>query len=373
MRFIIFLSIVLGIWLAQHLYVGWRLSSLSLFAEGSARKALWIGLGVAFVSYPLSRFTAAWGWNHVSRVVEYCGAVWMGVVFLLLVTFFVTDLATLFGFVFKSRLGTIRTAAAAIAVTAALIAWVTAALPPRVLEFELEFDGLSAAIDGTKIVQVSDVHLGSLVGQRRWNTILARVATHNADIVVVTGDLVDGDVREVEPMLDDLRRLTAPLGVFAVLGNHEFYAGAAASRQLMLDAGWRVLDYQAVEVRPGLVIVGVPDRRAERQTGQESSIEMEQVWQQILPEATTILLQHSPGGEKQAAEAGVDLMLNGHTHGGQIWPFGLLVMTSYRNYAGVYHVGEMTQIVSRGAGHWGPPMRLFAPSDIVAITLRTAE
>jgi predicted MPP superfamily phosphohydrolase len=173
-------------------------------------------------------------------------------------------------------------------------------------------------------------------------------------------------------MVPQLRTLTAPRGVFAVLGNHEYYAGRDRSRRLLRDAGFTVLDNMAVEVAPGLHVAGIPDYRGSNQTG-SSEADLDRALAAIEPNAAVILLQHAPERERAAAGAGVDLMLNGHTHGGQIWPFHYLVRRAYPNIAGVYRVGEMTQIISRGSGQWGPPMRLFAPAEIIHITLRTAE
>jgi predicted MPP superfamily phosphohydrolase len=172
----------------------------------------------------------------------------------------------------------------------------------------------------------------------------------------------------VEPLLPELRELTAPLGVFAVLGNHEYYAGPDRSREVLQHAGWTVLDNRAVEVAPGVVIAGVPDARGAAQTGAEPA-DLGATLDGVDPAAAIVLLQHSPGDEQAAADAGVDLMLNGHTHGGQIWPFHHLVALAYPKYAGVHRVGGMTQVVSRGAGYWGPPMRLLAPADVVLVTL----
>jgi predicted MPP superfamily phosphohydrolase len=127
-----------------------------------------------------------------------------------------------------------------------------------------------------------------------------------------------------------------------------------------------------VELEPCLFVAGVPDARGSQQTG-TSEADLGEALAQVGKGAAIVLLQHSPEGESVAANAGVDLMLNGHTHGGQIWPFNFLVKRSYPHIAGTYRVGEMTQVVSRGAGQWGPPMRLFAPAEIIFITLRSPE
>jgi len=189
------------------------------------------------------------------------------------------------------------------------------------------------------------------------------------DIVVVDGDLVDGNVREVEPLLPVLTSLRAPLGVWAVTGNHEWYAGIDRSLQLFKDAGYTVLRDRWAVVAPGLVFAGVDDLTARRQFGlSDHPVEKALAGR---PAGATILLSHSPLKAEAAAAAGAGLMLSGHTHDGQIWPFGYLVRFVYPLLGGRYEVNGMTAIVCRGTGTWGPRMRLWLPSEIVRITLRT--
>jgi predicted MPP superfamily phosphohydrolase len=238
------------------------------------------------------------------------------------------------------------------------------------VEVEVMVPGLPADADGLTVVQISDVHLGTLRGRALLDTVLRRVGELDPDVVAITGDLIDGDAGVVERLLPGLERLRAPLGVFAVLGNHEYYAGRERSRKLLADAGYTVLDNASAEVAPGVFVAGVPDPRGSAQTG-EAEADLPAALAGLDPAAAVVLLLHSPEMEAAAAAAGVDVMLNGHTHGGQIWPFHLLVKRAYPSLAGVYGHGSMTQVVSRGAGTWGPPMRLLAPSDVVRLTLRS--
>ena len=222
-----------------------------------------------------------------------------------------------------------------------------------------------------RLLVISDIHLGSLIGKRRLLALIDRVESLRPDIVAITGDLVDADAGLVEALVPQLKTLTAPLGVYAVLGNHEMYAGVERSTALMRNAGYTVLDSTAVEAAPGLWIVGIPDVRGSRQTGRPP-VELDQALTEA-GEGAIILLQHAPENHEVAAEAGVGLMLDGHTHGAQIWPAHYLVSRAFPHLAGTYRVGDMTQVISRGAGQWGPPMRLFARSEIIRITLRSPE
>jgi hypothetical protein len=300
---------------------------------------------------------------------EYGGGVWMGTLMLLLFAFLAVDLVTIFGLLLKPHLPLLRGGAAGVALVLAAVAWIGGFIAPRTVELEVELPGLPAAADGTVLVQLSDLHLGSVIGARKLESVIRHIEDMDPDIVAITGDLVDADAGLVERLVPQLRTLTAPLGVYAVLGNHEYYAGPERSRALLHDAGFRVLDNTSVEVAPGLWLCGVPDDRGSRQVGTPEA---------DLPRALAstgeggvILLQHSPGDEATSAASGVGLMLNGHTHGGQIWPFHYLVRREFPHMAGVRTIDGMTQVVSRGAGYWGPPMRLFAPAEIYRIVLRT--
>ena len=369
MRFLVFFSTVLGIWLLFHLYVGWRLWSLPLFEGRTGHSALLIGLALGYIAYPLGRILYHHGLPRFGTVLEYAGGLWMGFVVLLFCAFAVVDLVTLFGFVLKPWVTPMRTVAVVAALVLAVVAWIAGLARPRTVELEVELPNLPAAADGLVIAHLSDLHLGSLIGERRLLSVIEQIAAMKPDLVAITGDLVDGDAGTVETLVPQLKTLAAPLGVFAILGNHEIYAGADRCHALMRDSGFVVLDSAAVEIIPGVWIAGVPDSgRGPGTDGLDGALET--ALAEVGEAAAVIYLQHSPGNEDAVSEAGVGLMLNGHTHGAQIWPAHFIVRRIYPHMAGVRKIGDMTQVVSRGAGRWGPPMRLFAPSEIYRITLR---
>jgi predicted MPP superfamily phosphohydrolase len=372
MRFLVFFSTVLGIWLLFHLYVGWRLWSLPLFEGRTGHRALLIGLTLGYVAYPLGRILYHHGLPRLGTVVEYAGGVWMGFVILLFCAFAVVDVLTLFGLVLKPWVVPMRSVAVVIVLILSVVAWIGGLVRPRTVELEVELPNLPAAADGLVIAHLSDLHLGSLIRERRLRSVIDQIDAMKPDLIAVTGDLVDGDADTVETHVPQLKTLTAPLGVYSILGNHEVYAGADRCRALMRDSGFIVLDSAAVEVVPGLWIAGVPDSgRGPGTDGLDGALES--ALEGAGEGAAVIYLQHAPGNEEAVASAGVGLMLDGHTHGAQIWPAHYLVRRLFPHMAGVRKVGEMTQVVSRGAGRWGPPMRLFAPSEIYRITLRSPE
>ena len=368
MRFLVFFTTVFGIWLLFHLYIGWRLWSLPPFISTSGHRALVVALAVGYVSYPLGRILFNHGVPKIGTVVEYGGAVWMGFLILLISALGLVDLVTVFGLVLKPWVVGLRTAAVGLAVILAVVAWVGGHLRPRTVDLEIVLPNLPPQVDGLVVVQLSDLHLGGLIGARSLRAVIEQIDSLRPDVVAVTGDLIDSDAGAVERLVPVLRELTAPEGVFAVLGNHEYYAGSERSRQLMRDAGFTVLDNAAIEVAPGLWVAGVADHGGGRQTG-EKVADLDAALADVPPDSAVVLLQHTPGSEDAAAAAGIGLMLNGHTHGAQIWPAHYLVRRVFPHLAGVRQVGTMTQVVCRGAGRWGPPMRLFAPSEIYRIKL----
>ena len=370
MRFLIFFSTVLGIWLVFHLYVGWRLWSLPWIDSPNGHRALVVALSFTYVSYPLGRYLLNHGLPLTGRILEYGGAVWMGVLILLLSALGLVDLVTLFGLVLKPWVMTLKTGAVVVALLLAGVAWIGGAVRPRIVDVAVPMPNLPAEADGTVVVQLSDLHLGSLIGKRRLQSVIEQIGEQKPDLVVVTGDLIDSDAGAMGKLVPELSTLTAPFGVFSVLGNHEYYAGADRSRKLMRDAGFTVLDNRAVQLKEGRWIAGVADRGGGRQTvGLEA--DLESALAGVPRDTAIIFLQHTPGNEEAAAAAGVGLMLNGHTHGAQIWPAHYLVRLAFPHLSGIHKVGSMTQIVCRGAGQWGPPMRLFAPSEIYRVTLRS--
>jgi predicted MPP superfamily phosphohydrolase len=372
MEFLVFFATVMGIWLVFHLYVGWRLWSLPVFADPKGHRVLLIGLAILYVSYPVGRILYHHGWPRLGTAVEYGGGIWMGTLVLLLSALALVDVVTVFGLVLKPWVVQMRTAAIGVAVVLAVVAWIGGIVRPRTVELEVELPKLPAAADGLVVAQLTDLHLGALIGERRLRSVIEQIDGMKPEIVVVTGDLVDGDADTVETMIPALKTLTAPLGVYAILGNHEMYAGPERCRDLMRASGFVVLDSAAAEIMPGLWIAGVPDSgRGPGTDGLEGALETALAG--VGEGDAVIYLQHAPGNEEATAAAGVGLMLNGHTHGGQIWPFHYMVLRAYRHISGVHKIGNMIQVISRGAGRWGAPMRLFAPSEIYRITLRSPD
>lgn len=365
-----FLIIVLSVWAALHGYVFWRVASVPFCAAHLSRRTLVVLALALWATYPLARIFNSWHWDLVGRPLESAGATWIGALFLACAALLAVDLLTLGGALLPRLAPALRGWAVAAAGVLAVTSLIQGLRPPVVRDYEVFLAGLPRERDGLVVVEISDVHLGTLIGQRWVARLVTRVNAMRPDLVVVVGDLVDGNVGRVEPLLPVLRTLRAPLGVWAVTGNHEFYAGLDRSLRLFDEAGYSVLrDGWAVLV-PGLVLAGVDDLTARRQFGLPGRAVEKALANR--PPGATIFLSHTPWQANTAVAAGAGLMLSGHTHGGQIWPFDYLVKLSYPQLVGRYQVGGMPLIVGRGAGTWGPRMRLWRPSEIVRVRLRTA-
>ena len=229
--------------------------------------------------------------------------------------------------------------------------------------------GLPAERDGTVVAFVSDLHIGPHLDrgwvERRVRDVLAL----KPDVILVGGDVFEGDVDDAGGHLSAVRALRAPLGVWAVTGNHDGY-GRRHDRPPMERVGWGILRNAWREVAPGLVIAGVDDLSFRPAAVRDASLAA--ALADLPPSAGVLLVSHAPVGADRAARAGVGLMVSGHTHDGQIWPFGYVVRRFFPMMAGRYDVEGLTVIVSRGLGTWGPRMRLWRRGEIVRITLRTA-
>ena len=369
-RIAVFLVIVLGLWTLLHAYVFWRVCSVPLVVESLSRRGLLAIFAVLWLTYPLGRLLDRRGLELLAYPLEFVGAVWMGALFLLFVALLLADVVSVALVWLPEAAPWIRLGAAALVLGLTAIGVVQFLRGPTVVEHEVRLAGLPPERNGTVLVQVSDLHLGSLLGERWLAARVAQVAALRPDLVAVVGDLVDGNAAHVERLVPRLREMRAPLGVWAVTGNHEYYAGLEQSVKLLEDAGFRVLRDRAEEAAPGLVIAGIDDLTARQQFNVKGTpLETALTGR---PAGATVLLSHTPWEAEKAAALGVGLMLSGHTHDGQIWPFNYLVALRYPFVGGAYDVGAMRLVVCRGTGTWGPPLRLWRRSEIVKITLRSA-
>lgn len=359
-----FLVVVLSIWTLMHVYVASRIWNLPVAPGPWWHRGVVLTFVLLWLSFPLGQFLAR-SVGRVAAPVEFLGAAWVGVLFVFLVALLAADLVSGFGWLLPSRGA--RQVAVVAAVVLSVVGFVQGLREPAVQEHRVAVPRLRPELEGVRIVQLSDVHLGPFLRSRWLERRLTQVGALRPDLIVVTGDLLDQDAALSESLVPWLRQLKARYGVWGVTGNHEFYAGLDRSLGVFRAANIEVLRDRAALAAPGLVVAGVDDLTARRQFG-VSDHPVDRALANR-PEGATVYLCHSPWEAERAAELGVDLMLSGHTHDGQIWPFRYLVRLMYPHVAGRYAVNGMTLIVSRGTGFWGPPMRLFKRAELTLITL----
>jgi hypothetical protein len=267
-------------------------------------------------------------------------------------------------------------AVVALALLATLVGLVRALGRPRIVHVSIPLADLPHDLQGLRIVQLSDVHVGSTIRRAYVQRIVDRVNALQADLVAITGDLVDGTVAQLADQVAPFAQLRSQFGTFFVTGNHEYYSGAMAWIAHLRGMGMRVLMNEHVVLRRGdaaLLLAGVPDPAAQ-------AFDPAQVGDPRLalrgapPEARPrILLAHRPRSASAAASAGFDLQLSGHTHGGQFWPWNLVVRFQEPLSIGLDRLRQLWVYTSRGTGFWGPPQRLGVPSEITCLQLVRAE
>lgn len=267
-------------------------------------------------------------------------------------------------------------AVSVVAVSLILLAWgyAEAMRLPRVRRVEVRMDRLGAGLDGLRVVLITDTHYGP-IDRSRWSArVVAAVNELDADVVCHTGDIADGPVARRRVQAAPLGSVRARLVRAYVTGNHEYFGEAQEWLDHMRDLGWEALHNRHVVVERGgarLVVAGVDDATAAATGRPGHRADHAAALAGADPTLPVLLLAHQPKQIDAAVAHGVDLQLSGHTHGGQIWPFHLLVRLDQPVLQGLTRHGDRTQLyTSRGTGFWGPPLRIFAPSEITLLTLR---
>ncbi|KOV85170.1 metallophosphoesterase [Nocardia sp. NRRL S-836] len=246
---------------------------------------------------------------------------------------------------------------------------------PRIKRQDVTIPRLDPAFDGLTVAVITDTHYGA-IDRAKWSRgMVDAVNGLNADVAVHVGDIADGTAEQRREQASPLGDVNAAHR-FYITGNHEYYSNAQGWIDLMTRLGWKALHNEhAVLERGGarLVFAGIDDITANHSGEPGHAADLALALRGTEPADPVVLLAHQPSEVRKAVEAGVDLQLSGHTHGGQIWPFHYLVRLQQPVVAGLSRHGDRTQLyTSRGAGFWGPPMRVFAPSEITLLTLKAA-
>jgi predicted MPP superfamily phosphohydrolase len=384
-----FLLIFAGVLVGGHWYLAQRLVLDASLSPGLEKVLLWgiVACAVSLILQPIGERTLR---PPFSRIIAWPASIWMGLFFYLFLLVALTDglffLGRIAGAenVHAASLGSVEDGSGALALRAAgvlviALAFVAAGIRggmarPSLKQVEIFLARWPRALDGFRIVQISDIHIGPLLGRRFAQQLSDRVNALEPDLVAVTGDLVDGSVSKLRDEVEPFGELRAKHGVFFVTGNHDHYSGAEGWSDRVRELGIRVLRNERVTIQQDDVafeLAGVDDHRSGYETF--AGEDLDAALADLPPERAVILLAHDPTSFKRASAMGVDLQLSGHTHGGQIWPFEYFVRLAVPFVAGLYRRGNAQVYVSRGTGFWGPPMRLLAPAEITEIRLRSGS
>jgi len=378
----LFLITFLILYGGMHLYAFFKLRDA--FRPGPKLILLLISWMVVMTIIPLLvHGSEQFGMKRTALLIAWPGYLWMGFLFIFTSTQLFTN-AILFCYQlvirqlcrrkpkFTSSLNACRLALF-IAVVASVYAFIEAG-QIRSEHVVISSSKLPSTISRIRIVQVSDLHIGLLLREDRLKRILEKIREAGPDILVSTGDLVDGKlnrdfgISELDPLAALLASVPAPSGKFAVIGNHEVYAGLPQAVAFSRAAGFKMLRNQSVQLTNGITISGVDDRAVNPKSLADPVVETA-LLNSVSHNSFHLLLKHRPEILPES-DGRFDLQLSGHVHGGQIFPFNFLVRLKHPIPCGTTTTKAGSLIyVSRGAGTWGPPMRLFAPPEVTIIDI----
>lgn len=369
-------GIAVGILVSIHYYLWARLvrdPGWALKIQRPLSTAIILG---AFL-IPIGLFVGWYASNWVGRSIAWLGYTWLGTMFLLLVATAATEAIRLLGAAAdpdrRQLLARgLALGVATIGVSASGFGIRRALRPIEVKEVKVELDRLPIAFDGLKIVQLTDVHIGPTIRRDFILDIVTKTNATNPDLIVLTGDIVDGSVDHLREHTEPFGALRATHGVYFVTGNHEYYSGADEWIAEMERLGIRVLRNERIEIKSAdaqFDLVGIDDWTAHH-FGPGHGADLKKALLGRDKNQLCVLLAHNPMAGTEAIEEGVDFQISGHTHGGQIWPFNKVVGLVSRWVVGLYREGRTQIYVSPGTGYWGPPMRIGTSAEITKIVLR---
>lgn len=356
-----FLSIYLGI----HYYVYSRIAS-GLLLSSRLRNYLRLFFLLAALAFVLGKFLS----NHTDcfwvKPTEFFGAIWFGIIFIAFSVFLAADIFRIF---FHSETFKYYSVVFSLAVVFLLSAFsiYNASREPVIKNIEIKIEKLPEKLSGFTIVQLSDLHLNLLRSKKWLSRIVDKTNNVNPDIIVITGDLLDSELSETQKFSGILKNLKSKYGVYAVAGNHEFYAGYEKFLEVAEKSGITVLKNEKVTVAGSIELVGIDDETGKRFVGAGS--DLEKAFKNCDFKKPVIFLSHQPDVFDEAVKYGIDLQISGHTHAGQIPPLDLIVRFYFKYPYGLYRKNSSYIYTTSGTGTWGTPMRLFTRDEIVKIVL----
>ena len=373
-----FIIIVVAVNLLVNLYIFSR--TRAVFPEGNA---LWWGAAVFFwllaFSYVIGRMIERSGAMQLAEPFIKAGSWWLGAMLYLTLLFLLIDIFrginSLFGvtdflrFSWSEGKGNLAIGLVYGLSAIILIGGYLSAKIPVVREISMQ---ISKEIPGEKlkVVLVSDIHLGMMISNGKLDRMVNLINTQNADLVLMAGDVFDEDLGPVikKNMGDLLKKLEARQGVFAILGNHEFYGNVQVAEKYLRDHKITVLRDSVVTLQNGITIVGREDITAERMYNKTRKT-IDELLENRDTKKPVIMLDHQPYKLKEVADYPVDLQVSGHTHNGQMWPFNYITDAIYEIGSGYGKIKETHFYVSSGYGTWGPPIRTNSRAEIIVLEI----
>jgi len=373
-RFLLIFFLLYG---SLHGYAFWKMKSA--FSPGPVVSMLLMAVMTLMVLAPiLVRASEQFGLESAARTLSLVGYTWMGGLFLFFSVSLVFDVYRLILFLaeragIKATLPLRLSARQAfffpffLALGIFVYSWFEAQ-NIRVESLSVKTDKISPETGSLRLVQISDVHIGLIIGPAFLSRMLKVVQDAKPDLLISTGDLVDGQINSMKKVLPLLQDIQPRLGKYAITGNHEFYAGISEAEEFTRRAGFDMLRGEGVTIAGLINIAGVDDP-AGRAVGQYRPVSELELLETLPKNHFTLLLKHQPLVDRNALDR-FDLQLSGHTHKGQIFPFSLITRLYFPLHTGSFRLSDFSRLhVSRGTGTWGPPIRFLSPPEVTVIDL----
>jgi uncharacterized protein len=373
----LFVLIFLSLYTLLHIYV--FLKARAAFGFGKRVGILLAILFALMIASPIIvRLSENSGFDLFAIIMSYVGYLWMGGIFYFLWSSLFTDLYRLIIFLGKKVLRSDLRSLTISARTAFIIPFAVSlaitsyayyeAINIQTEHISIETEKLPPGIDRIRITQISDAHIGLIIRGDRLDRVLQKVKESNPDILISTGDLLDGQLDGVSDLTEAFQTIKPRLGKYAVVGNHEYIAGIDRALEFTERAGFKILRQSGVNINNIITLVGVDDPAMERITANKLPAE-KPLLSQFSRDRFIVLLKHRPEVNKDSAGM-FDLQLSGHTHKGQIFPFSIATHYFYsKSDSGLLNVNGSLRYVSRGAGTAGPPLRFLAPPEVTVIDI----
>ena len=377
LTFLIFFGIVLLVYSSLNYFVYSR--GLLIFSCNPTIKRWYTVIFWTLVSsFLVGMFWERTASSIASEWVYRVGAFWLAFMFYFLMAILVIDLVRLANYFFHFL--PVFTAAWKLSLGYSVIGVVTLivlggyinALTTRIREIPLTIHKTVTGSSEMKILMASDIHLGALIGERQEQKLVRIINEQKPDLVLLCGDLVDGDIGPVlrKKLGRHIQEIRTPLGVYAITGNHEYIGGIQKTLPYLQSINIKVLRDEVVTLPNGIQLVGRDDRDKRRMEGTEGPVELKVLTSTLDHSRPIIVMNHQPFHLQEAADAGADLHLSGHTHHGQLWPFNYITEAIFELSWGMKQKGNTIFYVSSGFGSWGPPVRTGNRPEVVVFKIK---